>query len=72
MPSVSTKQHNFMEAAMHNPSFARRAGISRAVAREFVQADAAQGKKRKPKRARHTAARNAIRSLIGNPSLMGM
>jgi len=40
MPSESAKQHRFMEAAAHNPSFARKAGISQGVAREFVNADA--------------------------------
>ena len=40
MPSKTAKQHRFMEAAAHNPAFAKKAGISQAVAREFVAADA--------------------------------
>jgi hypothetical protein len=40
MPSKSAKQHRFMEAAAHNPSFAKKAGIPQNVAREFVAADA--------------------------------
>lgn len=44
MPSVSRKQHRFMEAAKHNPAFAKKAGISQKVAREFVAADKAKGK----------------------------
>jgi len=39
MPSKSAKQHRFMEAAAHNAAFAKRAGISQSVAREFVSAD---------------------------------
>jgi hypothetical protein len=39
MPSTSKKQHNFMAAAAHNPAFAKKAGISQNVAKEFNQAD---------------------------------
>jgi hypothetical protein len=39
MPSTSKKQHNFMAAAAHNPAFAKKAGISTKVAKEFNQAD---------------------------------
>jgi hypothetical protein len=39
MPSKSAKQERFMQAAAHNQAFAKRAGISQAVAREFVAAD---------------------------------
>ena len=40
MPSKSAKQHRFMEAAAHNPSFAKKAGVPVSVAKEFVAADA--------------------------------
>lgn len=40
MPSVSAKQHRFMEAAAHDPSFAKKAGIRQSVASDFVRADA--------------------------------
>lgn len=43
MPSVSAKQHRFMEAAAHNPAFAKRAGISQSTAKEFVMKDKAKG-----------------------------
>ena len=43
MPSTSLKQKKFMAAAAHNPSFAKKAGISVSVAKEFNQAD--KGKK---------------------------
>ena len=39
MPSVSEKQKRFMAAAAHNPDFAKKAGISQTVAREFNRAD---------------------------------
>lgn len=47
MPSKSRKQHNFMEAAAHSAKFAKKAGISQAVAKKFVAADAAKAKRKK-------------------------
>ena len=43
MPSVSKKQHNFMEAIAHSPSFAKKAGVPVSVGKDFVTAD--KGKK---------------------------
>ena len=43
MPSKTLKQRNFMAAAAHNPTFAKKVGISQKVAKEFNQAD--KGKK---------------------------
>ena len=43
MPSTSERQARFMAAAAHNPEFAKRAGVSQKVAREFNQADAGTG-----------------------------
>lgn len=39
MPSTSDKQHKFMEAAAHSKTFARKAGISQKVAKDFAAAD---------------------------------
>ena len=39
MPSTSKKQASFMAAAAHNPKFAKKAGISMDVAKEFNKAD---------------------------------
>lgn len=39
MPSVSKRQRNFMSAAAHDPKFAKKAGISQSVAKEFNTAD---------------------------------
>jgi hypothetical protein len=39
MPSTSKKQHNFMEAVAHNPSFAKKAGVPQSVGKEFSKAD---------------------------------
>ena len=39
MPSTSKKQHNFMEAVAHNPSFAKKAGVPQSVGKDFNQAD---------------------------------
>jgi hypothetical protein len=39
MPSVSKKQHNFMEAIAHSPSFAKKAGVPQSVGKDFSTAD---------------------------------
>ena len=43
MPAVSDNQKKFMDAAAHNPEFAKKAGISTSVAQEF--SEATKGKK---------------------------
>jgi hypothetical protein len=42
MPSTSAKQAKFMAAAAHNPKFAKMAGITTKVAKEFNNADQAK------------------------------
>jgi len=39
MPSSSKKQHNFMEAIAHSPSFAKKVGVPQKVGQDFVNAD---------------------------------
>jgi len=39
MPSTSAKQHRFMEAVAHNPSFAKKVGVPQNVGQEFSKAD---------------------------------
>jgi hypothetical protein len=39
MPSVSKKQHNFMKAIAHSPSFAKKAGVPQSVGKDFSAAD---------------------------------
>ena len=39
MPSTSKKQHNFMAAVAHNPTFAKKAGVPQSVGKEFNNAD---------------------------------
>ena len=39
MPSVSKKQHNFMEAVAHNPAFAKKVGVPQSVGKDFSSAD---------------------------------
>ena len=46
MPSKSASQHRFMEAAAHNPKFAKKAGVPQKVAKEFVTADKAKDRKK--------------------------
>lgn len=48
MPSVSKKQHRTMQAAAHNPAFAKKVGIPQSVARDFSEADKRQGKYQAP------------------------
>ena len=43
MPATSAKQKRFMDAAAHNPAFAKEAGIPVGVAKEF--SEASKGKK---------------------------
>jgi len=39
MPSTSKKQHNFMEAIAHSPSFAKKVGVPQSVGKDFTTAD---------------------------------
>jgi len=39
MPSSSKKQHNFMEAIAHSPSFAKKVGVPQSVGKDFSTAD---------------------------------
>ena len=39
MPSTSKKQHNFMEAIAHSPSFAKKVGVPQSVGQDFSSAD---------------------------------
>lgn len=48
MPSKSPKQKRLMQAAAHNPAFAKKVGVPVVVAKEFVAAD----KKKKSKMGR--------------------
>lgn len=60
MPSVSQKQHNFMEMVAHDPKAARRTGVAASVGKDFVEADKSQGKakqKRKPMYAHPSSAK---------------
>jgi len=43
MPSVSKKQHNFMEMVAHSPAMAKKVGVPQSVGKEFAAAD--KGKK---------------------------
>jgi hypothetical protein len=39
MPSVSKKQHNFMEMIAHSPKMAKKAGVPQSVGQDFASAD---------------------------------
>ena len=42
MPATSAKQKKFMDAAAHNPAFAKKVGIPSKVAKEYSQASKGQ------------------------------
>jgi hypothetical protein len=46
MPSVSKKQHNFMEAIAHNSGFAKKVGVPQSVGQDFSKADKGKSFKR--------------------------
>jgi len=39
MPSTNAKQHKFMEAIAHSPSFAKKVGVPQSVGKDFSTAD---------------------------------
>lgn len=39
MPSISSRQHRFMEAIAHDRAFAKKAGVPQSVGKEFAAAD---------------------------------
>jgi hypothetical protein len=39
MPSHNAKQHKFMEAIAHSPSFAKKVGVPQSVGQDFASAD---------------------------------
>lgn len=45
MPSKTPKQAKLMQAAAHNPAFAKKVGVPPKVAKEFVAADKRKGKR---------------------------
>lgn len=48
MPSKSPKQAKLMQAAAHNPAFAKKVGVPTKVAKEFTAADNKTGIKPPP------------------------
>ena len=48
MPSVSDKQHKFMEAVANNPKFAKKAGVPQSVGQDFAEADKVKMPKSRP------------------------
>jgi hypothetical protein len=50
MPSTSKAQSRFMAAVAHNPEFAKKAGVSQSVGKDFAAADKGQRYKSLPER----------------------
>ncbi len=49
MPSVSGKQHRFMEMVAHDPAAAKRVGVPQSVGKDFAMADLGRKFSPKPK-----------------------
>ena len=47
MPATSEKQKRLMDAAAHNPAFAKKVGVPMSVGREFTKAEGGQMKESK-------------------------
>jgi hypothetical protein len=45
MPAKSAKQERFMQAAAHNPKFAKAAGVPQSVGKEFTKSGGGMDKK---------------------------
>ncbi len=59
MPSVSAKQHRYMEMIAHDPAKAKEEGVPQKVGKDFVDADKEAGKKfTKPPASRKTRYAN--------------
>ena len=67
MPSTSKKQHNFMEAIAHSPSFAKKAGVPQSVGQDFSKAD----KGKTFKRGGDMAKANPFMEMIAKKKAMG-
>ncbi len=52
MPSVSGKQHRFMEMVAHDPGAAKRVGVPQSVGEDFAKADEGKTFKGKAKKKR--------------------
>jgi hypothetical protein len=63
MPSTSAKQHRFMEAVAHNPSFAKKAGVPQNVGQEFSKADKGRTFKQGGKTMANTSRMNRLEEL---------
>lgn len=72
MPSTSDKQHRFMEAVAHSSSFAKEAGVSQKVGKDFARADNKAGITKthngKPARTAASAPRSADEHMAARKS----
>ena len=61
MPSTSPKQHRFMEAVKHSPSFAKKVGVPQSVGRDFAKADDKAGITKNPSSSPRSPAEHMAR-----------
>jgi hypothetical protein len=57
MPSVSKKQHAFMEMVAHDPAAAKRVGVPQSVGEDFAAADKGKEIKELPQHVRPRLAK---------------
>lgn len=50
MPTKSAKQKRLMQAAAHDPKFAKKAGVPMSVAKEYLAEDKHKGKHKEEKK----------------------
>ena len=55
MPSVSKRQHNFMEMVAHDPAAAKRVGVAQSVGKDFSEADKGKDLKKLPEKKKRMA-----------------
>jgi hypothetical protein len=76
MPTVSKEQERFMQAVAHNPKFAKAAGVSQSVGKEFTKSGGgmAESKKMVGKEVAFMKKKGAPKSMVKHEmgEMMGM
>ncbi len=63
MPSSSKKQHNFMAAIAHSPSFAKKVGVPQSVGKDFNDADKGNKMKANPMNPKNPAKPSVAKAI---------
>ena len=68
MPSLSKKQHNFMEAIAHSATFSKKAGVPQSVGKDFAAADKKAKKFAEGGKVTGPLSRNLLTQTVVQPS----